>query len=97
MPDPVRMDDPHSSVGKGDQPDRADAEHGTLGSEWIAKEIARAQAQDAAALERQAPERVSPGAALAASILASVLLWGLAIGIGVGAVLILADQLGRVR
>ena len=97
MPDPMRMDDAHSGVGVGDRPDRADAEHGTLGSEWIAKEIARAQAQDAAALEREAPERVSPGAALAAWILASVLLWGLAIGIGVGAVLILADQLGRVR
>ena len=97
MSDPARMDDPRSGVGAGDQHDRADTEHGTLGSEWIAKEIARAQAQDAAALERQAPDRVSPGAALAAWILASVLLWGLAISIGLGAVLILADQLGRVR
>ena len=97
MPDPVRMDEAHSGMGAGDRHDWADAEHGTLGSEWIAKEIARAQAQDAAALERQAPERLSPGAALAAWILASMLLWGLAIGSGVGAVLILADQLGRVR
>lgn len=88
MPDPRRTDDARRGVG---------AERGTLGSQWIADEIARAEAQDAAALARQEPERVSPAAALGAWLLASNVLWGLAIGIGVGAVLILADPLGLVR